>query len=287
MTVDLGTTPAGGVLDAAHRQQLDEVGYCVVEDALEPSLLERLRSRVVEQAAGERAAGTAHLEWGGANQRIWFLLNKGRAFSELLLHPLVEGAMSHLLGKSFILSSLSANIAGRGGEEMVLHADQGYLPFPTPKAVVANIAWMLTDFTEANGATLVVPGSHVRQEDIARSGLPDGATPVAAEGRAGSALVFDGRLWHGTGRNRTDEDRHAILSYHCRPFIRQQENPFLTLDPAVVAGFSDELRARTGYKMWAGLGKTTQGQQAGDVLVDRVEHPVTCLSADGRPLGTR
>lgn len=282
--MELQTRSSGGLLDPA-RQQLEELGYCVVEDALEPSLLERLRARVVEQAAGERAAGTAHLEWGGANQRIWFLLNKGRVFSELLLHPLVEGAMSHLLGKSFILSSLSANIAGRGGEEMVLHADQGYLPFPTPKPVVANIAWMLTDFTEENGATLVVPGSHLRQEDIARSGLPDDVAPVAAEGRAGSALVFDGRLWHGTGRNRTAELRHAILSYHCRPFIRQQENPFLTLDPEVVAGFSDELRARTGYKMWAGLGKTVQGQQAGDVLVDRVDEPVTCLSADGQPLG--
>ena len=284
--MDLQTTSGGGLGDAANRQ-LDELGYCVVEDALEPSLLERLRARVVEQAAGERAVGTAHLEWDGANQRIWFLLNKGRVFQELLLHPLVEAAMSHLLGKSFILSSLSANIAGRGGEEMVLHADQGYLPFPTPKPVVANIAWMLTDFTEENGATLVVPGSHLRQEDIARSGLPGDAAPVAAEGRAGSALVFDGRLWHGTGRNRTDEKRHAVLSYHCRPFLRQQENPFLTLDPEVVGGFSDELRARTGYKMWAGLGKTVQGQQAGDVLVDRVDEPVTCLSADGRPLGTR
>jgi ectoine hydroxylase-related dioxygenase (phytanoyl-CoA dioxygenase family) len=270
-------------LDAA-RRRLDEVGYCVIEGALDPALLERLQARVVEQAQGERAAGCAHLEWQGANQRIWFLLNKGRVFQDLLLHPLVEEMMSHLLGRSFLLSSLSANIAGRGGAEMVLHSDQGYISFPTPRPVVANIAWMLSDFTADNGATLVVPGSHLRDDVIARDGLPAGTSAVAVEGPAGSALVFDGRLWHGTGRNVTDELRYAILSYHCRPFIRQQENPFLTLDPDVIEQFSEELRARTGFKMWAGLGKTTQGQQLGDVLVERIEAPIGALDSHGRPL---
>jgi ectoine hydroxylase-related dioxygenase (phytanoyl-CoA dioxygenase family) len=126
-----------------------------------------------------------------------------------------------------------------------------------------------------------VSGSHRREESLARTGLPADVETIAATGPAGSALIFDGRLWHGTGKNVTDENRHAILSYHCRPWVRQQENPFLTLAPEVVAAFSDELRARTGYKMWAGLGKTTQGQQAGDEYVARIDLPVTALRADG------
>ena len=270
-------------LTAEATTQLDELGYCVVENAIDADLLQRLRDRVEEQAAGERTAGVAHLEWGGANQRIWLLVNKGDVFLELLRHPLIEEMMTPLLGRSFLLSSLTANIAGRGGDEMVLHSDQGYISFPTQKPVVANIMWMLSDFTEENGATRVVPGSHRRTEYLAKEGLPAGVESVAATGPAGSALVFDGRIWHGTGRNVTDELRYGVLSYHCRPWVRQQENPFLALDPAVLDRCDDQLRARLGFKMWAGLGKTGQGQQMGDEFVARVEKPVGALAPDGAP----
>jgi ectoine hydroxylase-related dioxygenase (phytanoyl-CoA dioxygenase family) len=266
--------------------QLAEQGWCVVEGALDADVVARLRERVVEQAAGERAAGVAHLEWEGANQRIWMLPGKGQVFRELVLHPLIEQVMGHLLGRSFLLSSLTANIAGRGGDEMVLHSDQGYISFPTPKPVVANIAWMISDFTEENGATRLVPGSHLREAIVARDGLPPDVETVAATGPAGSALVFDGRIWHGTGRNTTDEPRYALLSYHCRPWVRQQENHFLALPDDVVSSCSEHLLTRLGWKMWAGLGKTGQGQQGGDVLVSRVDHPVGELHADGSPKGT-
>jgi ectoine hydroxylase-related dioxygenase (phytanoyl-CoA dioxygenase family) len=266
------------------REQLDQVGYCVIEGALDGALLDRLRARVVEQAAGERRAGVAHLEWKGANQRVWQLPAKGEVFRELVLHPLLDELMGHLLGRSFLLSSLTANIAGRGGEAQALHSDQGYVSFPTEKAVVANVAWMLSDFTDENGATRIVPGSHRRTEKLTE-GLPDDVESIGAVGPAGSALVFDGRIWHGTGRNVTDEPRYAILSYHCRPWVRQQENHFLALPPDVAASCSDALRARLGWKMWAGLGKTGQGQQTGDVFVDRVEQPVGELRADGTTIG--
>jgi ectoine hydroxylase-related dioxygenase (phytanoyl-CoA dioxygenase family) len=266
------------------RSRLDEVGYCVVEGAVEPHRVEELKERLVEQAAGERAAGVAHLEWEGANQRLWMLPAKGSVFRDLVLHPLIDEVMSHLLGRSFLLSSLTANIAGKGGQEMFLHSDQGYISFPTPRPVVANIMWMLSDFTADNGATRLVPGSHLREENIAKQGLPDGDLDVvAATGPAGSALVFDGRIWHGTGRNVTDEPRYGILSYHCRPWVRQQENHFLALPDDVVDSASPELLRRLGWHMWAGLGKTGQGQQNGDAFVERVTAPILELDASGVP----
>lgn len=277
------TTCSMADLDAA-KQRLDVDGYTVIQDALDRDLLERLQARVVEQAAGERAAGVAHLEWDGANQRLWQLPAKGSVFLELVLHPLIDEMMSHLLGHSFLLSSLTANVAGRGGEEMFLHSDQGYISFPTAKPVVANVMWMLSDFTEERGATRVVPGSHLRTEVLSKTGLPPGTESVAATGRAGSALVFDGRLWHGTGKNTTDDLRYGVLSYHCRPWVRQQENHFLALPDDLVARMDERLLARLGWKMWAGLGKTGQGQQHGDEYVERLDDPVRELAADGRPL---
>ena len=274
-------------LDRA-RAQLDERGYTVVEGVLDPAFVTLLRERVIEQAAGERAAGVAHLEWGGANQRLFMLPGKGDVFRDLLVHPFIDEVMSHLLGRNYLLSSLTANIAGRGGEEMFLHSDQGYIPFSTPRPVVANIMWMLCDFTEANGATRLVPGSHLRTEIIGRDGLPQEELEViSATGRAGSALVFDGRLWHGTGRNGSDELRYGLLSYHCRPFIRQQENHFLALPGEIVASMPEALTARMGWKMWAGWGKTGQGPQSGDVFVSQVDEPVGELRRDGTPKRTR
>ena len=107
------------------KADLERFGLAIVEDALTPRELKALRDRVVEQAAAERVAGVASLEHDGANQRIWNLINKGAIFAELLHKPLVRDAMSHILGGRFTISSYTANIAGRGGAEMMLHCRSG------------------------------------------------------------------------------------------------------------------------------------------------------------------
>jgi ectoine hydroxylase-related dioxygenase (phytanoyl-CoA dioxygenase family) len=252
-------------LDAA-RADLDGKGYCVVENVLSPDEIAALRRRLVEQAEGERRGGLAFHD-GGAdkpNQRVWMLLNKGKVFRDLMLHPIIDALIGHLLGPDFLVSSFTANIAHPGGEPMVLHTDQGYVGFWTPVPVVANIAWMLDDFSDANGGTRLVPKSHLDQSATPRSSsfVPSGVTrfpkleeTTGAEGKAGSVLCFDGRLWHGTGANRTDKPRHALLSYHCRGFIRQQENMTLGLLPEIVKNERPELLKRLGFVTWAGLGR--------------------------------
>src|SRR5204863_9727653 len=81
------------------------------------------------------------------------------------------------------------------------------------------------------------------------------ADTIGAEGPAGAILCFDGRMWHGTGANTTERPRHALLSYHCRPFVRQQENFVLGLDPEIRAAERPELLDRLGFATWAGLGR--------------------------------
>lgn len=255
------------------KRELDEQGYCILPDILTKGEVASLKERLREQAEGETARGVATKDGGSGshNQRVWMLVNKGRVFRNLMLSPVIDAVMAHLLGPDYLLSSLTANIAHRGGEPMALHTDQGYVGFWTPKPVVANIAWMLDDFTDANGGTRLVPGSHLRETatpDDGTSAFRHGAAPgapsatdtIAAEGPAGSVLCFDGRLWHGTGANRTDQPRHALLSYHCRPFIRQQENFTLGLDPAVRESERPALLRRLGFNIWAGLGRVESPQ---------------------------
>jgi ectoine hydroxylase-related dioxygenase (phytanoyl-CoA dioxygenase family) len=265
-------------LDRA-KHDLGRLGYCLVAGALDPERLAAVRDRLVEQAAGEVAAGVAYLDTGGRNQRVWNLVNKGADFTDLLVDPLYVEMITHVLGEGWLVSSSTANIAGPGGHPMYLHADQGYVPRPWPPyPLVANLAWLVDEFSDANGATRVVPGSHLWERGVGRGEEPP---TVPVEAPAGSALVFDGRLLHGTGANRTDARRHVILNYACRPFLRQQENFTVSVSPEVLAGASDELLARLGFRVQGTLGGV-QGPTEG-ALMSRPTTFLGPLAADGSP----
>lgn len=227
----------------------------------------------------------------GINQRVWMLVNKGQAFVDLLSHRLARALVGHVLGEHYLLSSYTANIANPGGEPMKLHTDQWWMPAPTrrerrplpagsirrdrfdhdeePAAMIAvaacvNIMWMLDDFTEDNGATRIVPGSHLagRQPDPARDGA---VATIGAVGPAGTAMVFDGRLWHGTGRNSSNRRRMGLLTTFCGPQFRPQENYTVGTRPEVLAAASPDLLELLGFRVWAGYGRT------GSPLVDVID----------------
>ncbi|MEI9997528.1 MAG: phytanoyl-CoA dioxygenase family protein [Rhizomicrobium sp.] len=261
------------------RRDIAECGYGILLGALDADLLARLKQRVAEQAAAEREAGVAYYfgddltgmpaTRGGPdpapNQRLSNLLNKGRVFRELLHHPAIAEVVLPMMGGRTLLSSLSAMIMKRGGVAQVLHSDQQFVPFRTPLPMVGNVVWMLVDFTRDNGATRVVPGSHLWEPPSIRiekdaAGVANlvqsEVEPVIAEAPAGSALIFDGRLWHGAGANRTDVPRPALFSYYCQPYIRQQENIALSLLDDVYAEMSTAERAMVGFEAHnRGLGR--------------------------------
>jgi ectoine hydroxylase-related dioxygenase (phytanoyl-CoA dioxygenase family) len=170
-------------------------------------------------------------------------------FAALAEHPVVLELIEHLLGPEALLSSITSNIVGPGTKAQIVHADQRMVPAPWPAAWVANVAWILDDFTELNGATRIAPGSHVHN-DNPPTDHPPKTQPVIA--KAGTAMVFDGRLWHGAGENRSNARRHVIFAYYVAPFLRQQENMFLGLDPAIVEAASPRLKRLLGYEPYLG-----------------------------------
>ena len=240
---------------------LVEHGYCLVADALGAEQLNALSDAVDRVAREDTAAGQRFLDTNGNNQRLWQLLNRGPEFLELAEHPLALDLAGEVLGNrasfgsaaddlpQFLLSSLTGNIAGPAGHPMTLHADQGYVHEPWPDyPLVCNGGWLIDDFTPTNGATLVVPGSHLLNRHPDRGAERD-AVPVI--GPAGTLLFLDGRTWHGTGANTTDGDiRRALFSYFCQQWIRLQENHSASLKPEVVASMSPTLRRLCGFDMF-------------------------------------
>lgn len=272
----LTTLPAPTTDRERARDDLDRHGYCLIAGALGQDEVTALRASVVDLADLAMRSGRAYTDGGGANQRIWQLLNRGDAFADLAIHPTALEMIGHLLGghpqfgvddglPQFLLSSITANIAGPGGDAMQLHADQVFLPHPWPPfPVVANVLWMLDDFTDENGATRILPGTHLTETPPAADAA---AETVAAEAPAGTAMVFEGRLWHGTGRNvTTDQRRHAILAYYCKPWIRQQENSTVSVRRDVLANASPALRRLLGFDLYASLGMIDGLQNEADML---------------------
>ncbi len=218
---------------------------------------------------------------GGVNQRVWMLVNKGRIFRKILFTPSVRAVVDHVLGDDYLLSSYSANIAKPGGAPMNLHTDQWWMPHPidrgpspvpvgsitrerpnlaaeTEPAMIApcvcvNVMWMLNDFSEENGGTRFVPGSHLRGRPPTASDSNENT--LAAQGSAGTAMVFDGRLWHGTGANISSKNRFGLLTTFCGPQFRPQENFTVGARPEMLAEASPELLALLGFKIWSGYGR--------------------------------
>ena len=110
--------------------------------------------------------------------------------------------------------------------------------------------WALTDFTEENGATRLVPGSHRADHspDVTRE-----YDSIPARMRKGDVLVWNGSLWHGGGANCTDEPRVGIAMNYCAGFIRQQENQQLGIPRGIAARFSPRLRELVGYGVYRNL----------------------------------
>ncbi|KAJ5763853.1 hypothetical protein N7533_002534 [Penicillium manginii] len=245
------------------RADIAEFGYGLVKDALAPEQIATLKKAVLEQAAGEVAAGVAAKDGGpnAPNQRIWTLINKGQEFIDLLQHPLIDEIVPDFLGEHALIHSYSANIARPGNVPMQLHTDQ--------------VAIQPPNVTAENGGTRVYPGSHLGH--VAPDDIFDLKDSVAAQGPAGTALVFESRLWHATGPNiQQTGERPVILMFFMRSFIRQQENNFLSLREDVERDLPDKVKAMLGFCTTGALGGVEGDVREGQ-MVKRLKNPVGAL----------
>ena len=186
-------------LSQAERDQLDRDGFLPLSDILTSEQVMGLADRLDELVRAEgRAAGTeVHQEAG--TDRLADLVNKDARFELCFTHPRVLAAIAHVLGDEFKLSSLNSRAALPGQGLQSLHADWGSAVAPGDYKV-CNSIWLLDDFTETNGATRVVPGSH-RSGKAPREVMddPSAAHPdeIKILAPAGTVVVFNSHTWHG------------------------------------------------------------------------------------------
>jgi ectoine hydroxylase-related dioxygenase (phytanoyl-CoA dioxygenase family) len=234
-----------------HLAEIDRDGYTILPEVFDheraTAFLDELDR--LETTLGIVPAGNSFE--GAATWRIYNLLAHGPLFEAIPVDPAVLPVVEGVLDRGCLVSSLSSIAIGPGERAQPIHADDQVMPLAKPHvATVCNTMWALTDFTEANGATRVVPGSH-HADHSPEYGVHHDSIP--AEMPAGSVLVWHGSLWHGGGANTTDRRRAGIAMNYCAGWIRQQENQQLGLPLDLVASFPPRLQELCGFGIYRGL----------------------------------
>jgi ectoine hydroxylase-related dioxygenase (phytanoyl-CoA dioxygenase family) len=223
---------------------LESDGYCAVEGLLPPDEVAAARASLADVLAAT-PEGRNDFE-GFKTQRVYALFAKTRAFDGPATDPLLLGVLDRVL-RHYQLSAPTGIQIGPGEKAQLLHRDDQIYPLPLDYPdVVLNTMWALDDFTEANGATRLVPGSH-RWTD--RQPGPDDEV-VQAVMPAGTVLFYVGKIWHGGGANTTDRPRLGVILEYAAAWLRAQENHLLAVPREVVAELPERLQELLGYNIY-------------------------------------
>jgi hypothetical protein len=245
LIVSLLHLPADATVDDAIAE-LDRSGGVIIDDAMSPGLLHRVRIELAPYI--EHTSDGIDEFVGQKTRRIGALLGRSQACGDLVVDPLVNSVAEKFLSPYCDRHQLNLTQGvsiGPGEKGQVLHRDRtlwgGFIPFNLETHL--STMWAVSEFTAANGATRIVPGSHRWDEDR----VPEAQEVVAAEMRAGSVLLYTGKVIHGGGPNSTDERRLGVIIHYILGWLRQEENQYLSCPPEIAARLSPELRSIAGY----------------------------------------
>lgn len=211
---------------------LDRNGYLNLGQILNQGEVSEINNVIdaLMQVEGEKAGSELlespyirHPKEDGAD-RLADLVNKGKVFDIFYTHEKVLAGITHVLGVNIKLSSLNYRAAKPGMGLQKLHVDWHEAAKPG-EYKVCNSIWLLDDFNSQNGATRIVPGTHLSMklpQDVLDN--PEATHPeeIILDAPAGSVFIFNSHTWHGGTTNRTPNKRRAIHSYFCRRDQPQQ-----------------------------------------------------------------
>ena len=249
----------------AKRDEFDREGYVLFESVLQPQMIEDLRYALAPYLAAD-IAGRNDFE-GLKTNRVYAMLAKGRIFADLACHPLALAFAEADHGKECLLSACLAINIHPGETVQPWHFDDGHYRLPRPRQSLGVSAfWAIDETTEENGATEIIPGSHVWPEnELPGSSNVTSFTTTEFNAQAhdpgarsdalqvtmkpGSLMLAKGTLWHRGGANRSAKARMIITPQYCPGWTRQLENMLLSVPPAIAATLPERAQQLLGYNI--------------------------------------
>jgi ectoine hydroxylase-related dioxygenase (phytanoyl-CoA dioxygenase family) len=232
-----------------HIGEMRERGYTIVEDFMDAGQLEAFRAGLTPFTGTHR--GRNDFE-GFVTERVYTLVARGKVFEEIASDARLMALVGAFLKPNFLLSASHAINIMPGETAQNLHTDDGFYLVPRPRpAIGISVIGAIDAFTPENGGTVMVPGSHrwgVAELEAFRRN-PAKAERVPLQMPPGAIAVFPGTLVHGAGANRSNAPRLAYTNQYCEPWVRTQENFFLSIPRERAAAMSPVLQSLLGYSV--------------------------------------
>ena len=249
-------TPLPLLLERLHRD-----GYVILPSLLPKAQVQAIRAALVPWLQRE-LPGRNDFE-GYKSERVYALLAKSEVFADLVSHPLVLELCEPLLGPNFMLGACLAINTHPGETVQPLHFDDSFYKVPRPRpAYGISTFWPIDDFTVENGATEIIPGSHLWGDEVPigaafdKSFMPGFVQPEESHPGlepavmpAGSLMITMGTLWHRGGANRSGASRLVITPQYCAAWCRQMESMLLSVPPETVARYPARVQQLLGYNI--------------------------------------
>jgi ectoine hydroxylase-related dioxygenase (phytanoyl-CoA dioxygenase family) len=263
MGVTLERFGPGAGADAVHAV-LARDGAVIVEGLLDDGTVERVNAEV-EAAVHSADPGEVLFDpvlqafHGEHTKQVASVPAISRTFAtDVICHPLLLALCDRVLLPACAAYQLNIGHLlqrGPGSSDQLLHRDEAVwsdMPRPEPELQLASVI-AFVDFTRENGATRIVPGSHLAPDRVLPVaeqifGPPPGPDEIAyAEMPAGSAVVYLGGTLHGGGANTTAGARRGAHLSYCLGWLRTEENQYLSVPPAIAATLPRRSQELLGY----------------------------------------
>jgi ectoine hydroxylase-related dioxygenase (phytanoyl-CoA dioxygenase family) len=216
----------------------------LVDDACIDAIIDEMAPYIDATPVGEKAI------FDDFTQRTGGLVARSATARALITHPLILESAKRLLCKatSFQLHLTQIISLRPGGQPQAVHRDQwgwDFFPFPADYEPMFQTIWAATDFTDDNGATRVVPGSHRNAENFSEF-KQDETEPAVM--RKGSVLIYSGKVYHGGGANQSSDVRRGINITYSAGWLRQEENQYLSVPIEIARTLPTDLLRLIGYR---------------------------------------
>ncbi len=242
----LNTFAAGEPVDAI-AASVREQGYAILHDMLDEQELTRLRDELQPYLDATHPGEDPFM--GYRTKRFGALMARSPQARDMALHPRLLALLDELLLPLCARYQINVTDVAHlepGEKAQVMHRDASFYPFqnPAPLTLCATM-WAISDFTRENGATWLVPGSHLWEEGR----VPTEEEVVQAQMPAGSMLIYTGTVFHGGGANLSDTMRTGCILHYSLGWLRQEENQYMACPPELAATFPRRLQELMGYDL--------------------------------------
>jgi len=245
---------AAGFDARPHIAAMKAEGWTVIEDFLDAERLAAFRAGIEPHLGQYRGRNPFE---GRTTERVYTLVARGKVFEDIAADPRLLAILDAFLKPNYLLSASHAICILPGEAAQSLHTDDSFYLVPRPRPPLAiSVIGAIDPFTAENGGTVIVPRSHLwgaaelaafREGRAADTPPPAKAMPL--EMPAGAIAVFPGTLVHGAGANRSAAPRLAFTNQYCEPWLRTQENFFLSIPSEQVRAMSPSLQSLLGYSI--------------------------------------